>query len=89
MHISNKLAIFGFLFGTVGMFVLAALSLVSVTFEVLAGPLFWPGRALSAALFGTEGSDVAVAFLTLCNGLFYAAIFGGIGALIGAVRKHK
>ena len=66
--------VFGFLFGTLGLWLLAILSLISQVFEFLSSFLFAPGRALSAALFGAQGSDGAVALLMLANGILYALV---------------
>ena len=64
----------GFLFGTLGLFVLSMLSLALQPFEVIGSFLFAPGRALSSLLFGANGSDGAVALLMLFNGIFYALV---------------
>lgn len=61
----------GFLFGTVGVFVLALLSLMHPLFETVAGPFLLPGRMLAAAIAGTSASSWTVAGLYLFTGLLY------------------
>lgn len=69
----------GFLFGTVGMFLLSMLSLVFQPVELVTQPLFAFGRWLSEIMI-TDGSanNAEVAVLILGNGILY----GVIGALI-------
>lgn len=76
-----KYFIIGFLFGALGLYVLSALSLALPFFEVVAGPLFWPGRFLSETFVGSEGSDIVVLLLTLFNGVFYGLVFAIVGFL--------
>lgn len=86
MSTTFKHGLFGFLFGTLGMFAFSALSLLSQVFEFISAPLFWPGRFLAATFVGSEGSDLAVAMLTISNGILYAIIFIVIGMF---VRRSK
>jgi hypothetical protein len=82
----SKHAVLGFLFGTIGIFALSSLSLVSHIFEVVLSPLFWPGRFMAATFVGASVSNTQVLLLTLFNGVLYAVIF----ALIGyAWRKFR
>jgi hypothetical protein len=97
MHTNAKMhlaayALSGFLFGTIGLYMLAILSLMSQTFEMISGPFMAPGRLAAELAVGPNGSDAAVLALTLFNGVFYAllAVMFGIffcGVLEG--RKHK
>jgi hypothetical protein len=64
----------GFIFGTLGLFLLAALSLVSPAFEMLAAPFMWPGRFAAERLFGAGGSTAEVLLLTVGSGMLYAAV---------------
>jgi hypothetical protein len=77
----------GFLFGTLGLFALAALSLISGVAELVFAPLFWPARFLSARLAGAQGSTGEVVLLTLFNGLLYALLFATIVVLL--TRKQS
>lgn len=86
MSTTFKHGLFGFLFGTLGMFAFSALSLLSQVFEFISAPLFRPGRFLAATFVGSEGSDLAVAMLTISNGILYAIIFILIGMF---VRRSK
>jgi hypothetical protein len=81
MSNTMKLGLCGFLFGTVGMYILAAGSLFSPVIESITGPLFWPGRMLASLIVGNTASDLAVGFLSLANGAFYGLVFIGIGRL--------
>ena len=86
MSTTFKHGLFGFLFGTLGMFAFSALSLLSQTFEAISAPLFLPGRYLSATFVGSQGSDLAVAILTISNGILYAVIFMFIGMMLRRLR---
>lgn len=72
-------ALFGFFFGTAGLLILSALSLMSPSIEVLAAPFLAPGRFAAEYAIGPNGSNTAVMALMLFNGSFYAllsVIFG-------------
>lgn len=84
----SKSAVIGFLFGTVGIFALSFLSLISQVFEVAFSPLFWPGRTIAAMFVGSSANDTQVLLLTLCNGVIYAILFVVI-ALIWKRIKRK
>jgi len=75
MYKALKYARWGFLFGAIGLYALAALSLISPILEKMAAPFLYPGRWLSLLVAGTDGSVVEVILLTLFNGILYAAIF--------------
>jgi len=64
----------GFLFGTVGIFLLALLSLMFPLMELIASPFLLPGKMFAAALTGPSASTVMVLFLYFCTGIFYALI---------------
>lgn len=70
-----KALIWGFVFGIVGMYVLAMLSLIFAPIEAASGFLFAPGRYLSERFAGPGASNSEVVLLTLANGIFYAIIF--------------
>jgi hypothetical protein len=72
-------ALWGFAFGTVGLYLLAFLALMAAPIETITSPLMWPGRTVAEALMGAEGSSLEVALLTFLNGIFYAALFVLIG----------
>jgi uncharacterized membrane protein len=84
-----KPLVWGFLFGTVGMYALAMLSLMFQTAELITRPLFVPGRYLSERFAGAEGSTLEVLLLTFANGLFYALLFLLIAVIINAVRGDR
>ncbi|MBL8158075.1 hypothetical protein JNK62_00865 [bacterium] len=66
---------YGFLFGTIGLYVVAMLSLMHPILELLVSPLMYPGRALGSLIGGADGSTGEVIILTLFNGLLYAFLF--------------
>lgn len=84
MHPILKCALWGFIFGAVGLYVLAALALITPLFEYLSVPLMYPGRKLAEVIAGAEGSTFDVLLLTLFNGALYAAIFAGVRAIRSA-----
>lgn len=84
-----KPLILGFLFGTLGMFILAMLSLVLQPVEWATAILFAPGRFMSAQFAGPDGSNLEVALLTLFNGVFYAAFFLLVRWIISLIRARK
>lgn len=76
----------GFLFGTVGIFVLALLSLMHPLFEAVAVPFLVPGRLLASAVAGDQASTSVLIILYVATGLLY----GCAGALVQhAVRFWK
>jgi hypothetical protein len=85
----HKHALWGFLFGSLGLFVLAMVSMLAAPLETLFAPLFWFGRQLSVAFVGPVGSDLDTALVALANGVFYAAIFVGIGQIRRVLRRQK
>lgn len=87
MSKSVKFALIGFIFGTLGLYILSAVSLFSSVVEFLSAPILWPGRTMTALLVGPNGSDLAVFLLTIFNGVLYALIFTGINTLI--TRLHS
>lgn len=75
MHKALKYGTYGFLFGTIGLYILAMLSLMHPLFERLASPVMYPGRLLGERIGGADGSTGEVIILTLFNGLLYAFLF--------------
>lgn len=63
----------GFLFGTVGVFLLALLALWSSAVETMISPFLWPGRWM-ASVIARDGmlSSWTVTLLYLLSGAFYA-----------------
>ncbi len=86
MKSTHKFALAGFIFGALGLFVLAMLALVSPFFEVVFGPLFAPGRWAAETFVGPNGSDAAVAVLALANGVLYSLVFWIIGVVMTRQR---
>lgn len=66
--------IVGFLFGTVGIFLLALVSLMFPAAEMFAAPLLAPGRYVASVVTGPSASTPMVIFLYLCTGLMYAFV---------------
>lgn len=66
---------YGFLFGTVGLYALAMLSLLHPMIELLASPLLYPGRVLGSLIGGPDGSTGEALLLALFNGCLYALLF--------------
>lgn len=62
----------GFVFGTLGVFVLAVLSLVSPFFETLFSPLLWPGKWIASVLTPVSASPLQLVVLYAFTGFFYA-----------------
>lgn len=78
----------GFLFGTVGLFVLSVLSLMSPVIEMLAQPFLWPGRQFSAWLTdGVSASTSMVVVLYLLTGAFYALVGMVVQIVFAALRR--
>lgn len=65
--------LWGFTFGTVGLYLLALLTLTAPSLEAIVAPLMWPGRAAAEAL--AEADALAVVLFTLLNGIAYAFLF--------------
>ncbi len=78
----QKALIWGFLFGTVGLFLLSALALIFQPVEIVKDWLTIPVRALSQQFAGTDGSNVEVLILTLGNGILYALLFFLVSLII-------
>lgn len=70
-----KYALWGFLFGTFGLYALAALSLMSPIIEMIVVPFLYPGRWLAEIIAGSEGTTGDVIVLALFNGILYALLF--------------
>lgn len=75
MNKAIKYGLWGFLFGTIGLYALAMLSLMMPFIEMLASPLMYPGRWLGSFINGSDGSTGEVLLLTLFNGILYAVLF--------------
>lgn len=75
----------GFLFGIVGIWIVATLSLMFTPVELLTQPLFWVGR-FAASLIESNGTvgTLGTVFLFLVNGVFYGVI--GVGVQWGMRR---
>lgn len=71
----KKPFIWGFIFGAVGLYLLAMLALITPIFETIGNLLFFPGRYLAEQFVGAEGGNMAVILLSLFNGLLYGVIF--------------
>lgn len=75
MNKAVKYGLWGFLFGTVGLYAIAMLSLLTPAIEFLATPLMNPGRWLASIIGGPDGTAGEVIILTLFNGVVYAFLF--------------
>lgn len=71
----HKSFFFGFGFGTIGLWMLSALSLMHPLAERIAIPFLWPGK-LFASFFvpGPVASTLMVMLLFVLNGLLYGLI---------------
>jgi hypothetical protein len=67
--------LWGFLFGTVGLFAIAVLSLIFAPFEILAAPVLQPGKWMAAVLArdGNAGTGTII-LLYLFTGCFYGIV---------------
>jgi hypothetical protein len=80
----------GFLFGTVGMYLLAMLSLIFVPAERIANVFFIPGRYMAEQFAGPQGSNIEVLLLTLFNGILYGLVFAiGYGIFQLTAKKQS
>jgi hypothetical protein len=86
MSRNHRLAAIGFLFGTIGVYLLAGVSLVSPLFEFVSAPLLAPGRFMAERLVGPDATDGDVALLTLLNGVFYMLVFVVGGWVVRVIR---
>jgi hypothetical protein len=85
-----RYAMFGALFGAVGLFGLSALSMISPWVEKIADRMLWPGRYLAEQLFGSSMTDQQVVLLAAMNGLLYALVFVILGTLMfGNARRRS
>jgi hypothetical protein len=76
--------ILGFLFGTIGLFLLTFLALTVPYADAILSPLYAPGRFVAGVLTGGgDGTDALVAVLYLFNGLLYAVV----GAMIQRLAR--
>ncbi len=75
MNKALKFASIGFLFGVVGLYVFAMLSLLSPFLEAAAAPFFYPAQKFALLIAGTSGSTADVITLTLFNGALYGMLF--------------
>jgi hypothetical protein len=84
--------VIGFLFGIIGMWILALLALMLPFFEIIGSVLFAPGRWLAAVTAGSNAGTLAVILLMLANGVLYGLIGMGIQALFSrqsTTFRHK
>jgi hypothetical protein len=79
----------GFIFGTLGIFLLAVLSLALPFMEIISMPFLLPGRYLAAMIAGPSASTATVLLLYLLVGIFYAVIGMGIQIAIRAARGRS
>lgn len=74
----------GFVFGTLGLGLLAMLALALRVFEYIGAVFFAPGRFAASLLTGSAAGDGTVALLFFFSGLFY----GVLGAAIELAANH-
>jgi hypothetical protein len=75
MNKALRYGTYGFLFGTIGLYLVAMISLMHPFIELVASPLMYPGRWLGNFIGGADGSTGEVLLLTLFNGVLYAFLF--------------
>ncbi len=85
----TKAIIWGFLFGTIGLFILSALALIFQPIEIIKDWLSLPIRIVAQRLAGSEGSNLEVLLLTVGNGLLYALIFYLVSTFITINRSNS
>lgn len=79
----------GFLFGTVGIFVLAALSLISSFLETLFFPLLQPGKWIASVLIPATASPLQIGLLYIITGVFYACVGLLVHIVLRALRHSS
>jgi hypothetical protein len=80
--------LWGFLFGIVGLWILAMLSLMVPFIETIVAPLFWPGRWMASILQsdGSMGSSGVIGLFAL-NGVLYGVVGVGVQTAVRRIRK--
>jgi hypothetical protein len=76
--------VIGCVFGTIGVFAIALVSLLSADLEFLLQPFLLPGRFFAGLLASNSASNSVIILLYLLTGLFY----GIVGALIQDIHRH-
>jgi|GEM_PF-5885051 len=89
VHTYKKGLIGGFLFGTIGILLVAMFSMLSPLIETVAMPLLWPGRFMAAYVTesGQSMSSWMVAVLYIFTGIFYAIIGMILQMILRMVRR--
>ncbi len=76
--------VIGCVFGTLGLFAIALISLLSADLEFLLQPFLLPGRFFASFLVTDHASSGIVVVLYLLTGIFY----GILGALIQDIARR-
>lgn len=89
LHTYKKGLIGGFLFGTIGVLLIAMFSMMSPLIETVATPFLWPGRFMAAyaAGSGQSLSSWMVAMLYIFTGAFYAIVGIVVQMILRTVRR--
>lgn len=70
-----KAFVWGFIFGTLGLYVLVLFALALPTLESFTHVLTIPGRTVAEKFIGPEGNNIEVLLLTIFNGIVYGILF--------------
>lgn len=70
-----KAFLWGFIFGTVGLYILVLFALALPTIESFTHILTIPGRTVAEKFIGPEGNNIEVLLLTIFNGIVYGILF--------------
>lgn len=89
MRMYKRGIIYGFLFGTLGVFLLALISLISPIAEMIATPFLWPGRFLASIMTGDTASTWMVLLLYLMTGIMYALIGIIVQMIVRALKGRQ
>ncbi len=80
----------GFAFGTLGLLLIAMLSLMSPVIEFVVQPLLWPGRQLAELLRSGDSMSTGMVFLLyLLTGILYALIGLAIQFIVQNIKKSR
>lgn len=72
---NDKMFAIGFLFGTIGLYIVSLASLSWSIFEYALNVFAGPGRSFAGIFFDSEANLAEIVILTVFNGLFYGLVF--------------
>lgn len=83
----GRALVIGFLFGTIGVFILALLALLHPLFESISAPFLLPGRLLARSIADMTASGWTIVVLYVGTGVFYAFAAVVVQLAAGVARK--